>query len=186
MNSKHERASAPEGAALAPFDPESRVTLEWKQPKAWTMTHELTDGQRVFARVSTTGFWSNRRTVEFAHASWEVRETAFGDLVIDGAEGRRGAPYLRYRSGFVTGKFERAGQPTLRVHTGGFWNPWWELRDDEDQPLVHLAVSSGFTRTKAKLTVFDAARRLADLPALLGLAMHASLAAQRRRSHAAV
>lgn len=185
MKASHTRASSPEGAALAPFDPESRVALEWKQPKAWTALHELTDGQRVFARIATTGFWANQRSIEFAHARWDVRETTFGDLVIDGPEGRRGEPMLRHRSGFFTGKLERAGRPTLRTHSGGFWHPWWEMRDGDDQPLVHLDVACHFVRVEARVVLFDAARRMGDLPVLLGMSMLAHLAAQKHSSHVA-
>lgn len=188
MIRKHRRESAADEAALetlAEFDPESREVLEWKQPKAWSHRHELVWRDRAVARIATTGFWSTRRTIEFAHASWDVRETAFGDLVVDGAEGSKGAPYLRHRSGFLSGKLERAGQPTLRTHSGGFWNPWWELRDAEGQPFIHLDVRQGFSRTESKVTLFDAARRLPDLPALIGLSMHAVLLAQKHHAHAA-
>lgn len=185
MKAKHSRASSPEGTALASFDPESRVALEWKQPKAWTALHELTDGQRVFARVSTNGFWANRRAIEFAHARWDVRETTFGDLVIDGPEGPKGTPFLRHRCGFLSGRIERAGLPTLRTHSGGFFHPWWELRDGDDQPLVHLDVACGFARHEARLVLFDAARRLPDLAPLVGLGMLVHLAAQRHNSHVA-
>ncbi len=171
--------------ALAAFDPESRETLEWKQPKAWTARHELMWRDRPVARVTTEGFWSNRRTIQFAHASWDVRETGFGDLVVDGPEGRRGTPYLRHRSGFLSGKLERAGLPTLRTHTGGFWHPWWELRDGEDQPLVHMDLRQGFSRTEATLVLFDAARRLPDLPALVGMSLLAMLVGQKHNAHAA-
>ncbi|MBI5168427.1 MAG: hypothetical protein HZA61_02965 [Candidatus Eisenbacteria bacterium] len=188
MMRKHRRESAAPGAALetlAPFDPESRETLEWKQPKAWTAKHELMWRDRAVARVTVQGFWANKRTIEFAHARWDVRETGFGDLVVDGPDGRQGTPYLRHRSGFLSGKLERAGLPTLRTHAGGFWNPWWELRDGEDQPLVHLDVRQGFSRTEATLVLFDAARRLPDLPALIGLSMHALLDSQKHHASAA-
>ena len=185
MKAKYTRASSPEGAALAPFDPESRVALEWRQPKAFTSRFELTDGRNVFARVVKTGFWSEQITVEFAHARWAVRPTAFGDLVVDGPEGRKGPHAMRHRSGFFTGKLERAGLPTLRTHSGGFWHPWWELRDEEDQPLLHLDMECGFSRTESKLVVFDAARRLPDLPLLAAMTLLAMLAAQRHSSHAA-
>lgn len=188
MIRKHRSAGAAEDAALealAEFDPESRETLEWKQPKAWSPRHELIWRDRAVARIATTGFWSSKRTIEFSHAKWDVRETAFGDLVIDGPDGPKGTPYLRHRSGFLSGKLERAGQPTLRTHTGGFWNPWWELRDDEGQPLIHLDVRQGFSRTEAALVLFDAARRLPDLPALIGLSLHAVLVSQKHHAHAA-
>ena len=187
MIRKYRSAGAAEDAALEPlaaFDPESRETLEWKQPKAWSQRHELMWRDRAVARIATTGFWSTKRTIEFAHAKWDVRETAFGDLVVDGPDGPKGTPYLRHRSGFLSGKFERAGQPTLRTHTGGFWHPWWELRDDEDQPLIHLDVRQGFSRTEAALVLFDAARRLPDLPALIGLSLHAVLVSHKHHAHA--
>ncbi|MFN8589165.1 MAG: hypothetical protein U0704_15340 [Candidatus Eisenbacteria bacterium] len=185
MTSVHARAATPEGVELAPFDPESRVALEWKQPRAWTAEHELTDGTHVFARIATTGWLAHRMSIAFAHASWDVRVTAFGDLVVDGSEGRDAEPYLRHRRGFWSGKMQRRGLPTLRTRSGGFWRPWWELRDPEDQPLLHLDTHHGFLRTSADLVVLDAARALPDLPALIGLSMLVLLAAQRQRAHAA-
>ncbi len=185
MKAKHTRAPSPEGAALAPFDPESRVALEWKQPKAFTSSFELTDGAHVFARVTKSGFWSEKIVVAFAHARWDVRPTTFGDLVANGPDGPGGPHAMRHRSGFFAGKMERAGRPTLRTHSGGFWHPWWELRDAEDQPLLHLDAEMGFTRTEAKLVVFDAARRESDLPLLLAMTLLAMLAAQRHSSHLA-
>jgi hypothetical protein len=179
-NSGQQASAAP----LAPFDPESRERLEWRQTERWKPRWELVSGERVFARLSRGGAFDNNMTLEFADAGWFVRHRWNGNLQAEPLSGV--AKPAEHRSGFFTGKLVREGQPDLKSRSGGFWNPYWELVTiDEEQPLVRVRARSGFSRTEADIEITDAAHRRDDLELLLGLNWVIALVAMRQASHAA-
>ena len=175
-----ERGKAAAPGALAPFDPGSRDEWAWRQPAALRAAWRLEAGGAPVLALTVHGLFRSRAELRSASNAWTLRVRFPGGVRVQ-AEGAAG-PALVYRPGwFEGGRIEREGRDPLLWRRESFWHHRWGVLTGEKLPLFHLQrrLMPLRLRREAGIELEDAARRLEDLPELLGLAWLLALRAKQ-------
>ncbi len=169
---------AESGLELREFDAKFRGAWVWEQPERLRARWRLTCGGAPIATLSTFGVFVAPDSARFADSAWEMRYRFPSETVVT----RVGAtePCARYRPGFFGGgTLSRTGESTLLWQRDSFWGRSWSFTTSDHLPLVRLRSHHAFLRRGATVELEDAARRMADLPALLALGWVLVLRAHR-------
>jgi len=154
--------------ALRPFDPAFRGTWEWVQPVRFRSRWRLTcDGEPV-ATFAARSLFGAPTTARFAGGTWELRHRFPAWTVV--TRSGEAEPWGRFRPGwFGSGTVTRTRENPLLWRPDGFWMHSWTFATPDQIPLVHFRRTRGVLRHGAIVELEDAARRMADLPAVLAL-----------------
>jgi len=165
---------------LAPFDPEVRAELWWRQPRRFRQEWRLEADGRAVAVMQGEPLFSRVSRVRFAGAAYAAKRGWTGSVELRAGDAME--PIARLAARWSASPVEAPAGDTLRLVRVGFWGRVHELRTADDHVLVRLESHEGLTRHEVQVLLEDPARRRPDLPALLALAAAVVFAPKRHSS----
>jgi hypothetical protein len=173
------------GRSAETFQVEAGEVLEWDQPSRLRSAWELhRRGDRI-ARLARARWWGRRHLIETPRGSWWLGEGWLGRVELH----RDGEPEVaaRYQAGWLmNGRVWLADGSTLRwrrTSWGAFWNGTWELRTEEEFPVLRFRLRREFLRCGGTIEVVDGAETRPGLEAAILLGWYLSLASTRHHAH---
>lgn len=168
------------GEALAPFDAAARADFWWRQPRRFRQEWVLEADGRAVAAMKGEPLFSQKSSVRFAGAAYEMRRGWAGGAEVRAAGGAE--PLAKLAARWWTCPVTTRSGETLRFVPVGFLRRAHELRTEEGHVLVRLESHEGFTRHEVHVLLEDTARGRDDLQPLLGLLAAIVFAPKRHSS----
>jgi hypothetical protein len=168
----------------APFAADAGETFEFDQPRRTVAAWELHRGGDAIARLARAHWWGTRHVIDTPRGRWWVNEGWLGraELRRDGET----SAAARYQAGWLfNGRVWLADGVTLRwrrIEWGVFWHGAWELRTEEEFPILRFRLRRGFLRVGGTIEIVQGAVERPGLEEALLLGWYLALATTRRHS----